>query len=180
MDRGRKAMPVQNKACMERYIQKCQERHKQKLRDMKCSIDNKCPRAATHLKTKAKKNALMEDRFAQIRTENRLLLEKMSHIMRTKGGIDCRNESVKYSHSLSKERRKRELARITKENQQILRRIQNAQPAYSHMKWEEEAMKSDKILENISEFKMRPGRKHRESPLDDDSIFGYMDYSIPE
>jgi hypothetical protein len=109
MDRGRKAMPVQNKACMERYIQKCQERHKQKvshvffmtvinsyltlvsnltrqsisqLRDMKCSIDNKCPRAATHLKTKAKKNALMEDRFAQIRTENRLLLEKMSHIMR--------------------------------------------------------------------------------------------------
>ena len=109
MDRGRKAMPVQNKACMERYIQKCQERHKQKvcrhfqssffllstkagfpnqltflfqLRDMKCSIDNKCPRAASHLKTKAKKNALMEDRFAQIETENRLLLEKMSHIMR--------------------------------------------------------------------------------------------------
>lgn len=103
-------MPVQNKACMERYIQKCQERHKQKvstiffneswwkassyltlilispihiqLRDMKCSIDNKCPRAATHLKTKAKKNALMEDHFAQIETENRLLLEKMSHIMR--------------------------------------------------------------------------------------------------
>ena len=52
------------------------------LRDMKCSIDNKCPRAASHLKTKAKKNALMEDRFAQIETENRLLLEKMSHIMR--------------------------------------------------------------------------------------------------
>ena len=103
MDRGRKAMPVQNKACMERYIQKCQERHKQKvrpsvflvnwfptefsplhiqLRDMKSSIDNKCPRAASHLKTKAKKNALMEDRFAQIETENRLLLERMSHIMR--------------------------------------------------------------------------------------------------
>ncbi len=49
---------------------------------MKCSIDNKCPRAASHLKTKAKKNALMEDRFAQIETENRILLEKMSNIMR--------------------------------------------------------------------------------------------------
>lgn len=112
MDRGRKAMPVQNKACMARHIQRNQERHQQKvslpfspwsssfsiallrlltlffylastqLRDMKCSIDNKCPRAASHLKTKAKKNALMEDRFAQIETENRLLLEKMSHIMR--------------------------------------------------------------------------------------------------
>ena len=52
------------------------------LRDMKCSIDNKPPRSATHLKTKAKKNALMEDRIDQIETENRILLQKMTHIMR--------------------------------------------------------------------------------------------------
>lgn len=62
-----------------------------KLRDMKSSIDNKCPRAASHLKTKAKKNALMEDRFAQIETENRLLLEKMSHIMRVCFLIICQS-----------------------------------------------------------------------------------------
>lgn len=49
---------------------------------MKCSIDNKPPRSATHLKTKAKKNALMEDRIDQIETENRILLQKMTHIMR--------------------------------------------------------------------------------------------------
>jgi len=73
---------------------------------------------------------------------------------------------------LSKERRKRELLRITKENQQILRRIQNAQPAYSHMKWEEEARKNDNILENISEFKTRHGKKQKENyGLEDDSIF---------
>ena len=101
MDRGRKAMPVQNKACYERHIKKCQERHKQKvrncsikefigfsssivfkLRDMKSSIDNKEPRMASRLKSKAKKNALMEERFKQIETENRLLLQKMTHIMR--------------------------------------------------------------------------------------------------
>ena len=84
---------------------------------------------------------------------------------------------------MSKERRKRELLRITKENQQILRRIQNAQPAYSHMKWEEEARKNDNILENISEFKTRHGKKQKENyGLEDDSIFGYMNYydSIPE
>ena len=96
MDRGRRAMPVQNKACNQRYIKRCQERHRQKvssykvsfrrisqdlifsslflfqmnqLRDMKCSIDNKSPRQATHLRTKAKKNALMEDRIDQIETE---------------------------------------------------------------------------------------------------------------
>lgn len=68
------------------------------LRDMKCSIDNKCPRAATHLKTKAKKNALMEDRFAQIETENRLLLEKMSHIMRVRFLF---NRQVLHSHNIN-------------------------------------------------------------------------------
>jgi hypothetical protein len=104
-----------------------------------------------------------------------------------KGGIDCRNTSTQYSHSLSKERRKRELQRITKENKQILRRIQNAQPAYNHVEWEEEARKKDKILENISEFKTRHGGGRGRSGgggmgLEDDSIFGYMDYydSIPE
>jgi len=54
---------------------------------MKSSIDNKCPRGASHLKTKAKKNALMEERFAQIETENRILLEKMSHIMRVSSNV---------------------------------------------------------------------------------------------
>ena len=147
---------------------------------MKCSIDNKCPRAASHLKTKAKKNALMEERFAQIETENRLLLEKMSHIMRFKGGIDCTNDSVKYSHSLSKERRKRELQRITKDNQKILKRIQAARPTYNHRKWEEEAKRSDEILQNICEFK--PQNVRRSEEQDEDSLFGYMEFydSIPE
>lgn len=167
---------------------------------MKCSIDNKCPRAASHLKTKAKKNALMEDRFAQIENENRLLLEKMSHIMRVsyvtclwgcrptrlarslahrfrmqfKGGIDCTNDSVKYSHSLSKERRRRELQRITKENQKILKRIQDARPTYNHIGWEEEAQRNREILENISEFKTRPVSKAKDDDVFDD--FGYLDF----
>lgn len=122
----------------------------------------------------------MEERFAQIETENRLLLEKMSHIMRFKGGIDCTNDSVKYSHSLGNDRRKRELQRITKENQKILKRIQNAKPTYNHARWEEEAKRSDDILQNICEFKPQPAR--RDEQQDEDSIFGYMDFyeSIPE
>ena len=34
------------------------------------------------MRSNGKKNALLEDRFAQIETENRLLLEKMSRIVR--------------------------------------------------------------------------------------------------
>lgn len=35
MDRGRKAMPVQNKACMARHIRRCQERHRQKVSELR-------------------------------------------------------------------------------------------------------------------------------------------------
>ncbi len=57
-----------------------------------------------------------EDRYAQIERDNRLLLEKMSHIMR-KGGVDNHNSTSKYAKSLNKEARKKELHKITTENQ---------------------------------------------------------------
>ena len=31
MDRGRRAMPVQNKQCNERYVKMCQDRHRNKV-----------------------------------------------------------------------------------------------------------------------------------------------------
>eukprot|EP00552_Chaetoceros_brevis_P002626 CAMPEP_0197743040 /NCGR_PEP_ID=MMETSP1435-20131217/33560_1 /TAXON_ID=426625 /ORGANISM="Chaetoceros brevis, Strain CCMP164" /LENGTH=150 /DNA_ID=CAMNT_0043333799 /DNA_START=12 /DNA_END=464 /DNA_ORIENTATION=+ len=135
---------------------------------MKCSINNKPPRVAAHLKTKAKKNALMEDRIDQIDTENRILLEKMSHIMRfNKGGIDCKNQSTKYGKSLSKERRKRELQKITKQNQKILKRIQGARPTYNHKAWEQQAKDSDRILTNICEFKPKKASRQNSEKLAD-------------
>lgn len=59
---------------------------------------------------------VQEDRYAQIERDNRLLLEKMSHIMR-KGGVDNHNSTSKYSKSLNKGARKKELHKITRENQ---------------------------------------------------------------
>jgi hypothetical protein len=179
---------------------------------MKSSIDNKCPRGASHLKTKAKKNALMEERFAQIETENRILLEKMSHIMRVssnvfvlcyrvsawfiefidttppyprlilncfltqfKGSIDCTNDIAKYSKPKNKERQKRELQRIEKENRQILKRIQAARPTYNHKKWQEEAKEHARILSNICEFKQPTKKDDKPTVFDEDSLFGYLD-----
>ncbi|GMH61713.1 hypothetical protein TrRE_jg4985 [Triparma retinervis] len=153
MDRGRKAMPVQNKQCHERYVKKCQSMHRERLRDMKCSIDNKMPKASSHLKSNAKKKALMEERFANIERENRMLLEKMSYIIAKKGGIDNKNESVQYGRSLNKDRRKRELQKITKQNQLILSRIQESQPTYDHLAWAEDARANQQFMANICEFK---------------------------
>jgi uncharacterized protein with HEPN domain len=48
--------------------------------------------------------------------------------------------------------RRLELQRITQENQRLLKRIQETEPAYNHLKWEEEAKKRDVIIANMSEY----------------------------
>ena len=55
-----------------------------------------------------------EERSAQIEKENRILLEKMCCIMRTRGTVDNRNEYQ--PRSLNKPKRQRELLRLTHEN----------------------------------------------------------------
>ena len=73
---------------------------------------------------------------------------------------------------MNKDRRKRELQKITKQNKQILKRIREAQPTYDHYKWEEEAKNHDKILANICEFKTI---QHRQDEMvefcDEDSFY---------
>jgi len=69
------------------------------------------------------------------------------------GATSNKSESTKYGHSLSKERRKRELQRISNQNLKILRRIQESKPTYNHCHWEEEAKANDRIIANISEFR---------------------------
>ena len=54
--------------------------------------------------------------------------------------------------SLNREARKRELLKITMENQAILRRLQDKQPSYNVSKWMEEAEERKKILKNICEY----------------------------
>ena len=83
---------------------------------------------------------------------------------------------MKYSHSLNKERRVRELKSITHQNQQIHRRIQNSRPTYDHKAWEEQAKLNEKVLSNICEFRpCKPCKKANKVPfgdiLDDDIDF---------
>ncbi|GLD94472.1 hypothetical protein PINS_up003083 [Pythium insidiosum] len=151
MDRGRKALPTLNKHTDSRYYQKCQEIHRQKLHTIKSSIDNSEPHRPLHLRKNLKKEQLKEERYAEIERENRILLEKMSHIMQSET-LDNKNQSLAYSHSLNKEQRKRELQKITAENQAILRRIQMREPTYDHLQWAEEAKQNDKYALNIREY----------------------------
>lgn len=54
--------------------------------------------------------------------------------------------------SLNREARKRELLKITMENQAFLRRLQDKQPNYNVYRWEEEEQERKKILRNICEY----------------------------
>jgi phospholipid N-methyltransferase len=54
--------------------------------------------------------------------------------------------------SLNREARKRELLKITMENQAFLRRLQDKQPNYNVFKWEEEENDRKRILKNICEY----------------------------
>jgi hypothetical protein len=54
--------------------------------------------------------------------------------------------------SLNREKRKRELLRITHDNQEILIRIQLRQPEYDHRKWLEDWERNQDFMDNISHY----------------------------
>ena len=54
--------------------------------------------------------------------------------------------------SLNKEKRQRELLRVTKENQAILQRITVRQPEYSAKRWADIWDEEQKFIDNISHY----------------------------
>lgn len=135
-----------------KYDEYCQRLHKKRIRSMKACIDNKAPKRPTHMKKNLKREQMMEERYATIERENRLLLEKMSAIMQGGHGIDNRlRKPDNVGTSMNKSYRKKELQRITQENQAILRRIQACEPSLNRAVWEEDRRQNEKLLRNICE-----------------------------
>lgn len=95
--------------------------------------------------------APLADRYSQIEHENRILLSKMSEMMKH-STMDLHAKSYRYGHSLNRDRRRHELQRITQDNQKILRRIQYAMPQYNHWEWEEDRKKQEQLLRRIGEY----------------------------
>lgn len=116
------------------------------------------------------------ERFTEIERENRILLEKMTNILQNPKGISHANAHLMNGpqqtasvqsksgqgastmqqfmprKSLNREARKRELMKITAENQVILKRLQEKKPNYNVTQWHREAEDRQKILTNICEY----------------------------
>ncbi|GBG27875.1 Hypothetical Protein FCC1311_040982 [Hondaea fermentalgiana] len=162
MFRGRAANPCSNKFLYAKQIEQRQKAHRERLKTMRPAIDNTPPKKPSHLTNNKKKEAQMEEHFLKIERENRLLLEKMSYIMSQKA-LDNKNEAAarQGTKSLNKSYRKKELQRITEENQKILRRIQERQPYYNHAQWEEERRLQERYVRNICEYPVNGDKKRR-------------------
>eukprot|EP00045_Choanoeca_perplexa_P001141 m.18131 g.18131 ORF g.18131 m.18131 type:complete len:402 (+) comp10759_c0_seq1:43-1248(+) len=142
--------PAASRKLAKHWDDKAYRMHKQKLRSVSSTVDNKPPKTYMHLQLKLKKLQVEEERLATVERDNRILLEKMSTIMRTQGRVDNRHD---YQHkSLNKTKRQQELLRITHENQAILKRITAKQPHYDRRRWERDYDKSRQLQEQIARF----------------------------
>ncbi|XP_077987568.1 sperm axonemal maintenance protein CFAP97D1-like [Glandiceps talaboti] len=144
-------LPCQSRILQKRWDEKYYNEHRQKVsKRAQPMVDTKAPKTYVHLHLKLKKLQLEEERLATVERDNRILLEKMSIIMRTRGRVDNRN--VYDYKSLNREKRQRELLRVTKENQEILRRIMAREPEYNHLKWQQEWDENEQFMDNISRY----------------------------
>lgn len=154
-----RAIPTSNKLLQKRWEERVQALHYERLRSVKSSVDAAAPQSLSVIKSRAKKEQLLEDRCLEIERENRMLLGKMTNIMN--------NSSVKFlprmKRSLNVSLRKRELIKITLENQALLKRLTEKQPCYHVGQWEGERVETEKLLDNICEFPYQLGitRDHR-------------------
>lgn len=110
----------------------------------------------SHIRTKAKKDQLLEDRFTEIERENRILLEKMHHIFQNKKQNTMRTlpkGSLNYGY------RKKVLTQIEVENKSMLERLRNKSSCYSARIWEKDRKNTEKRLKSIGEYPYSIGER---------------------
>lgn len=162
-DRGRVgSLQVGSKRCAQKVMRRNHDLHRSAVEGIKPAIDRAPPVAhqLEHLRHNLKKERLLEDRYMEIDRENKVLLGKMSEIMRQPSVFADAPRSEKLSAkgsskghvTLNRNARKQEMTRITLENQRLLKAIQTAQPVYSAKKWEADHKKSEVLLRNCSSF----------------------------
>uniref|UniRef100_A0A8B9Q8N9 CFAP97 domain containing 2 n=1 Tax=Apteryx owenii TaxID=8824 RepID=A0A8B9Q8N9_APTOW len=129
-------LPCGNKYLQLKWDKAKYEEHKKKIQAAKPLVDTSTPATYGHLHLKLGKLKLEEDRLSGIERDNRLLLKKMSCIMRTKGQIDNKNDYKAKSQ----------------ENRAILDRITKSEPQYQVQRWYEDWQQAEKYMANIARY----------------------------
>lgn len=162
-----RAQPVGSRLCAQKWQEDQYKRHRQKLAQVKPSVDNRSPPRFRHLEVNLKRAQTEEERFAAIEKDNRRLLSRMTTILSASTGDGAVGDEVvaasrsaspvrlvadhKGPRSLNREYRRRQLEKITQENHAILKRIQDRRPFYNHGKWEEDFRKNEEMAQRIAQ-----------------------------
>jgi hypothetical protein len=101
-----------NSLVTKRLDSKTKEIHRHKLREIRSQINSARPMTFNHLKHKAKKERILEERYTEIERENRILLEKMSMMHKRPN----RYLSANPKRSLNDAVRRKRLVEITEQN----------------------------------------------------------------
>ncbi|XP_065185221.1 uncharacterized protein LOC135815807 [Sycon ciliatum] len=144
--------PATNKVLAKRWDDQKFSSHRDRVRGAKPMVDTRPPKVQSHLAVKMKKLQLEEERNAVIDRDNRMLLEKMSTIMHTRGRIDDRND---YEHkSLNRLQRQRELMSIMRENQKMVGRLKDRtqKPNYDNSKMASDWTRKQQYASSIAAY----------------------------
>lgn len=148
--------------------------HRRKVDEAAAVIDNNPPQSYSHLHLKLKKIQIEEERLATIERDNKLLLEKMSCIMRTRGRVDNKNDYQQ--KSLNKSKRQQELKKVASDNNAILKRIASKEPCLDNRTMMEDWKTNQQLSSNITRYprnlpkeRKTKTRKSIEAEEEDDS-----------
>eukprot|EP00927_Polykrikos_kofoidii_P039775 TRINITY_DN34084_c0_g1_i1.p1 TRINITY_DN34084_c0_g1~~TRINITY_DN34084_c0_g1_i1.p1 ORF type:complete len:222 (-),score=61.94 TRINITY_DN34084_c0_g1_i1:39-704(-) len=161
-----------NRLVAERIEGRRHEKHVKALETSKGLVDHHAPKEQKHLNAKPKTRKLQEDRAAEIQLENRILLQKMLNIDTKPSPFS--GEALMHQRvppkSLNGESHRRELDRITNDNQALLRRLHGAQPSIDPNKWNDEEVDRQalkfRISQNASRGRIARLRMPEKTPMD--------------
>ena len=108
--------PNCNKILAKKWDENRRRQHLKKLAAAKPNGDNSAPKVYTHVQLKLKKVQMDQDRQSQIQRNNRILLEKMSHIMKMEAKDPNIHGGKEYNVPLNALSRKKQAQKIDLEN----------------------------------------------------------------
>jgi len=157
-----------SKLLQKKWMAKSYRKHQEKIQTVRSSLDTRSPKRYSHLVLKLKKVQKEEERQQHIDHENKLLLEKMTHIMQHPGQVDNWNDYE--TRSLNTQYREKEMEKIAQQNVGLARRLETVRPKYDVREWEDDYKKHESFKERWAEstkdyemFSPRPGRTRLEN-----------------
>ncbi len=140
-----------------------QDIHKSRLKHMKPEVKKfmSSPKEGLSMKTRAaKRKAIKRARYLDIELENRVLLNKLSHLMRHPAEIyETMSKKKVGPRSLNKITRQKEYKRVNRENEKLVSRIERNKGEYNRKTWAKERRQNEQYLKNMSRYDKNGNRK---------------------